>query len=130
MPVRPAPYLRQGLLSNATTNFGLALFMLVAASLLAAKLGIPPAVLVVAAVALVASSVWLARLSLQDTASRRVLQAVILVNLLWAVDSIALVAFGIIEPSRAGIALVVAQAATAAMYAGLQQLGIRRSLAA
>jgi hypothetical protein len=42
----PVAYLRQGLLSNATTNCALALFLVLAAGLLRTKLGLPAGVLV------------------------------------------------------------------------------------
>jgi hypothetical protein len=123
----PASYLRQGLLANATTNLGLALFMLLAAGMLAEKLWIPVSLLFFAGSGLLVASVLLGYLSLREMVSDGMVAAVIAFNVLWATGSLVLLAAGLVEPSRAGMVLIVTQGAVAAMYAWLQGIGLRQS---
>jgi hypothetical protein len=123
----PASYLRQGLLANATTNLGLALFMLLAAGMLAEKLWLPASVLFFAGSGLLVASILLGYLSLKQTISDGMVAAVIGFNVLWAIGSLVLLAGGLVEPSRTGMVLIVTQAAVAAMYAWLQTIGLRQS---
>jgi hypothetical protein len=129
MVLVPAPYLRQGLLSNATTNLGLSLFMLLAAGLLTRAFALPISLLVSAGLALGALSILLGTLSLRPVIPRAAIWAVIGFNVVWAADGLLAVAAGWLQPTRPGTVLVLAQAGVAAMYAGLQWIGLRRSQA-
>lgn len=123
----PSPYLRQGLLSNATTNLGFALFLLLASGGLSRAFGLPGFLLVSAGLALGASSILLGTLSLRPMVPGAAIWAAIVFNLLWAADGLLAVGAGWLQPTRAGMAFVLAQAAVGAMYAGLQWIGLRRS---
>ena len=123
----PASYLRQGLLSNATTNAGFAIFLVIASGLLTRSFGLPFGLLLGAGLVLGAFAVLLAVLSLRPATPGPVLCAVIGFNLLWAADSLALVSGGFVQPTRAGTVFILAQAAVAAMYAGLQWRGLKQS---
>jgi hypothetical protein len=123
----PAPYLRQGLLANATTQSGFALLMLIASTPLARRLGIPAPLLFYAGLGLIPVTLLIGSLALSETLRRPVVWAVILFNLLFAFECLALMAGGWIEPTRAGIAFLGAQGAVAAMYAVLQCIGLQRS---
>jgi hypothetical protein len=129
MALVPAPYLRQGLLSNATTVLGLAMFMLLGSGLLTHALALPASLLVCAGVMLGAFSILLGTLSLRPAVSAAAIWAVIAANLLWAAESLLLIATGWVQPTRAGAVLLLAQAGVAAMYAGLQFVGLSRSRA-
>jgi hypothetical protein len=124
----PASYLRQGLLSNATTNAGLGIFLVVASGLLTRSFGLPSWFLLGAGLALGAFAALLAILSMRPAIPNAVVWAVIGFNLIWAADSLLLVSTGFVQPTRAGTVFVLAQAAVAAMYAGLQWRGRRQSL--
>ena len=123
----PASYLRQGLLSNATTNAGFSIFLLVASGLLTRSFGLPFGLLLGAGLALGAFAVLLGVLALRPVVPSAVVRAVIGFNLLWAVESLAVAYGGLVQPTRAGTVFILAQAAVAAMYAGLQWRGLRQS---
>jgi hypothetical protein len=127
MTLVPASYLRQGLLSNATTDAGLAAFLVIASGLLPRSFGLPSGLLLGAGLALAGAAVLLAVLALRPALPKAIVWAVIGLNLLWAVESLILVAAGFVEPTRAGTVFVLAQAAVAAMYAGLQWRGLKQS---
>jgi hypothetical protein len=58
---------------------------------------------------------------------RRGAAAVIVVNLLWAIDSAVLLVTGWVEPNGLGVAFVLVQAAAVLGLAELQYLGLRRA---
>lgn len=128
--VHPAPFLRQALLADAVTSAACALLVLVAAGPLERILGLPAALLRGAGLVLLPYVALLAALALRETLPRAVVWAVIAANALWAVESVLLLVSGWVEPTRAGIAFVLAQAIVVAMYAELQFMGLRRSNAA
>jgi hypothetical protein len=127
MALVPAPYLRQGLLSNATTNLGLAMFMLLGSGLLSHALALPTSLLVFAGVMLAVLSILLGTLSLRPAVSATAVRIVIGANLLWAAESLLVMTSGWVQPTRAGAVFLLAQAGVAAMYAGLQFVGLGRS---
>ena len=127
MPLVPASYLRQGLLSNATTNAGFSIFLLVASGLLTRSFGLPFGLLLGAGLGLGAFAVLLGVLALRPAVPSAVVRAVIGFNLLWAAESLAVACGGFVQPTRAGTVFILAQAAVAAMYAGLQWRGLRQS---
>jgi hypothetical protein len=129
MALVPAPYLRQGLLSNATTDLGLALFMLLGSGLLSQALALPASLLVFVGVILGALSILLGTLSLRPAVSATAIWAVIGGNLLWAAESLLLLAAGSVQPTRAGAVFLIAQAGVGSMYAGLQFVALGRSRA-
>jgi hypothetical protein len=126
MLFHPSPYLRQGLLSNATTNVGLSLFMMLATGLLTRRLGLPSPLLLIAGVAYMNWGLVLGTLALRQSVSRAHVRAVIGFNVAWALASILAVA-AMPSATRPGLALVLAQAGCALMYAALQQIGLQRS---
>jgi hypothetical protein len=54
-------------------------------------------------------------------------RAVIVLNLLWVVGSVALLAGGWVSLTAPGVGLVLAQAAAVALLAGSQLVGLRRA---
>jgi hypothetical protein len=126
MPFQPTPYLRQGLLSNATTSVGLGLFMILAAGLLSHQLGLSSALLFIIGVTHLSLGLGLGTLALRQIVSRTHVRAVIGFNIAWALASVLVVA-AMPSATRPGLALVLAQAGCALMYAVLQQIGLQRS---
>ena len=51
----------------------------------------------------------------------------IVVNAIWTIDSIALLFTSWVQPNMLGIAFVVMQAVTVAVFAELQYIGLRKS---
>jgi hypothetical protein len=128
--IHPAPFLRQALLADAVTSAACALLVLVAAGPLERILGLPSALLRGAGLVLLPYVAILAAMALRESLPRVAVWAVIAANALWAIESALLLVSGWVEPTRAGIAFVIAQAVVVAMYAELQLMGLRRSTAA
>jgi hypothetical protein len=129
MTLSPSPFLRQALLADAVTSAACGLLMVLAAGPLAIMLGLPEALLRTAGAVLLPFSAIVAYLSLQARLHRVAVWSVVLVNGLWAADSILLLMSGWVSPTTAGIVFVLAQAAMVLMYAELQFIGMRRSSA-
>ena len=122
--------LRLALKLDAVASGALGLLAAVAAPMLETLLGIPAALLLPLGLFLVAyaAAVWLtgARARLSRTAA----WAVVGLNAVWAIDSLALVAAGWLPLTALGVAFVLAQAAAVTLFAALQILGLRRLAAA
>ena len=74
-----------------------------------------------------AAGVW--AVGARATISRTAAWTVVGLNLLWVVESVALVALGWLPLTSVGVALVVAQAVAVLALAELQWLGLRRAQA-
>ena len=98
---------------------------LTAAALLDDFLGLPAGVLWAAGVFLTgyAVAVWL--VGTRPVVSARALGIVIVVNLLWAMDSLAAAAFGWGTPTATGTGWIVLQAVVVGAFGVLQWLGLR-----
>jgi hypothetical protein len=127
MWLSPSPFLRQALLADAVTSALCGLLMLLAAHPLAGMLGLPEALLRIAGALLLPFAACVAYLSLRPRLRRVAVWAVVLVNALWAIDSVVLLVSGWVAPTMAGTVFVMAQAAIVLMYAELQVIGMRRS---
>jgi hypothetical protein len=125
--ILPAPLLRQALLSDAVTSAACALLMLLGAGFLETLLGLPAILLRGAGIVLLPFAAWVWILGLRDELKRSTVWAVVAVNAAWAADSLLLLASGLVQPTAAGYALVIGQAAVVALYAELQFIGLRRS---
>lgn len=96
---------------------------------LAGFLGLPPALMLWAGIALAPWTAVLLLISRQSRTSKAAVWAVIGVNLAWVAGSL-FVAFGpAFTPTLLGKVFIVAQAATVALFAELQALGLKRSAA-
>jgi hypothetical protein len=128
--IRPAPYLRQGLLADATTSGAFGLLTLLAAAPLEGVLGLPAMLVRSAGLIMIPWALCLGRLAMRESLPRPAVLAVIVVNALWALDSLLLLWSGWVAPSSAGTVFVIAQALVVALYAELQFVGLKRSTAA
>ena len=90
-------------------------------------LGLPEPLLRIAGAVLLPFAALVAYLSLRPYLPRIAVWAVVLVNVLWAADSVLLLMSGWVAPTAAGTVFVLAQAAVVLMYAELQYMGLRRS---
>ena len=90
-------------------------------------LGTPLALLVPVGAFLVvwAAALWV--LASRSRISRTAVWAAIAINLVWAIDSVAVVAAGWFLLTALGTAFVLTQAAAVVLFADLQFLGLRRS---
>src|SRR4051812_18244509 len=101
MCVTPAPYLRQGLLANATTNAGFGLFMLLAGEFAPERLAIPGTLLIVEGAVLCLAALALGRLALRAELRLAAIWGAIGFNAAWALGCIGLIELGLVGPSRA-----------------------------
>ena len=122
-------FLRRVLVADAITSAASGLLMVFGAGLLEGLLGIPAAVLVPSGVILLPFAGLLLYLATRERLPRPAVWAVIACNVLWAVDSVAMLALGWLEPTTLGGVFVVAQALVVAAFAELEYLGLRRSIA-
>jgi hypothetical protein len=127
LTIQPSPFLRQALVADAATSFACGLFMLIGAGVLSGALGLPADLLRAAGLVLLPYALFVGYLGVRPHAQRPVVWAVIIANGLWAADSLLLLLSGWVEPTRAGLAFVIAQGLAVLMYAELQYMGLRRS---
>ncbi|WP_029007517.1 hypothetical protein [Azospirillum halopraeferens] len=121
------PFLRRVLLADAAACGVMGPVLLLTAQPQAAILGLPPALVGTAGAILLLLAALLAYLGTRSAVSRRVVVALIVGDLLWVVDSIALLLTGWIAPTDAGIAFMIGQAAAVACFAELKIIGLRRA---
>lgn len=122
-------FLRRVLLADAATCVATGLLLMFGANLVERFLGLPAELSRYAGVSLLPFAAFLVYLARRENLSRRVVWAVIVLNVLWTVDSILLLLTGWVAPTEPGYAFVVAQALGVAMFAGLEFVGLKKSAA-
>ncbi len=100
---------------------------LVAAGALAELLGLPEALLRGAGAFLLAFAVLVGLTAARPAVPRRAAGAVVAVNAVWALGSVAAAVAGWGTPTTAGTVWIVLQAVTVAGFAELQVAGLRRA---
>ena len=120
-------FLRRVLIADAAASAATGLLMLLAAGPLEQWLAIPGALLRAAGASLIPFAALVAWLALRETVSRAGVWTVIALNVLWVVDSVALLFTGWVQPAMLGYAFVLAQAAAVAVLAELEYVGLRRA---
>lgn len=121
-----ATFLRRALQLDAVATGATAIALLAFATPLSTWLGLPAALLGAAGFVLVAFVALLAWLLARPRLSPRWAWAVITINALWVVDSVALLLWPGIDATALGVAFVLAQAGAVALFAALQWIGVRR----
>ena len=96
-------------------------------ALLDDALGVPPALLIGVGAFLLAFAAFVARLGMSETPNRAAVICVIAANVLWAIDSVLLLAADGFTPTLAGQVVIGVQAAGVAGLAALQYAGLRRA---
>lgn len=127
--VRISLFLQRVLLADAATCVAAGLLMLFGAGFLDGLLGVPPALLRYAGASLLPFAALLVYAGTRAYSSRAIIWAVIAWNTVWAFDSMALLFTGWIAPTGLGIAFISAQALAVALFAELEYVGLRRSMA-
>ena len=120
------PFIRRMLLADALASGATAILLLAGAGPLAPLLAISAGFMFRAGLVLAVFVAFLVVLSCRTTAPRLVLLDVVLVNLLWVVASIAVLAAGIVAPNTLGTLFILAQALAVAVLAALQWMALRR----
>jgi glucose uptake protein GlcU len=124
-----SPFLRRALLADALISGATGLLMLIGANVLAGLLGLPEALLRYAGLVLLPYGALVAYVATREQLRRWAVWAVIIANVIWAVDSIIVLLSGWVVPNALGYALIIFQALVVAAFAEIQYIGMRRSMA-
>ena len=126
MFAHPRKFLAFALGADAVASGATGALMLFGAGPLAGLLGLPEPLLRAAGLALLPFAAFVGWLATRERPSRPLVWAVVVVNLLWVVDSAALLLSGWVAPTALGYAFVIAQAVAVAVLAELQVIAQRR----
>lgn len=124
--LRISPFLRRVLLADTLVSGATGLLMLLGAGLLTDMLDLPTALLRTAGLILLPYALFVIYVATRSSQPAAV-WAVIVINALWAVDSIVLLLSGWVTPNALGYAFVLVQAVAVAVFAELQYVGLRRA---
>ena len=122
--IRPSSLLRYALLGDALASGATGLLASAGAGLLAPVLGLPEPLLRYAGLALLPYASIVAVLGTRTSVSRGAVWAVVVINALWTLDSVLLLASGWVAPTTLGAAFVVAQGLVVAAFAAAQARGL------
>lgn len=119
--------LRFALIADAVATAATGLAMLTLSGVLEPLLGLPETLMYYVGLGLLPYAALVGYLGWRASTARGILLAVIIGNLLWALDSMVLLIAGWITPTVLGYAFVIAQAVVVGVFAELQFLGLRQS---
>ena len=120
--------LRNALLLDAVATAATAFLAVAAAPLLEPLLGLPADLLFYAGLPLLPFAGFVYLTSRGEPISRKSATAVVIINALWVIDSIALLFTCWVAPTALGYTFVIGQALVVALFAELQFTGLRRSI--
>jgi hypothetical protein len=118
--------LRRSLLVDGIVSGTTGVLLAVAAGPVADQLGLPELLLRLSGVSFLPYAAALFYLATRPTVPRGAAWAVIGLNLLWAVASIALLLTGWVDPTTLGVVFTIGQALIVAGFADVQYLALRR----
>jgi hypothetical protein len=127
---RASTFLRRVLLADAATCVASGLLLALGTGVLEQYLGLPAGMMRYAGLSLLPFAALLVYLATRESPPPALVWAVIVLNLLWTVDSFLLLLTGWAAPTELGYAFVVLQALGVAGLAGLEYLGLRKATAA
>ncbi|HEX6289395.1 MAG TPA: hypothetical protein VFZ66_09410 [Herpetosiphonaceae bacterium] len=125
---RFSPSLRRALLADALISAATGLLMVLGSSFLTSFLDLPESLLRYAGLILIPYSALVGYIATREQLNRTAVWAVIVMNALWATDSIVLLLSGWVDPNLLGYSFVIVQAAVVALFAELQYLGVRKRM--
>jgi len=128
--LRVSSFLRRILFADAATCIAAGLLMMLGSDRLGQYLGLPQALLSYAGISLLPFTAFLIYIATRENLSPAVVWTVIVLNLLWTIDSILLLFSGWVTPTEPGYLFVIAQAAGVAVFAALEYFGLRKSTTA
>src|SRR5262245_366110 len=125
-----SPYfLRVVLLIDAAVSAATGLLLALGGGFLEPWIGVPALLTRGAGVSLLPFAAIVAYVAMRPTLSQPAVWAVIVYNVLWTIDSLALLVSGSVSPTALGYAFVVAQALAVGVLAELQYIGLRNARA-
>jgi hypothetical protein len=125
--VRSLSFLRRVLLLDAAASAAMGFGLLTLAPWLGGMLSLPEALLREAGIVLLPFAAFVAFLASRENPPRTGVWAVIALNAVWAVDSVALLLTGWVAPNAVGYGFVAAQALAVLVLAELEYVGLRRA---
>lgn len=128
--ISPSPLLRRILVIDAVFSGVSALALAGGAALLAPLLNLPEVLLRESGLFLIAYAALVGWLGTRATLSASAVWAVIVVNAVWVLASVALLVSPAVAPNWLGEAAIVLQAIAVGVIAELQYIGLRKSVAA
>lgn len=123
----PTPLLRFALLGDAFASGATGLLMAAASGPLSSLLGLPSTLLLWAGLSLLPWAIFVGVVGSRALVNSTAVWAIVAVNTLWFVDSIALLLGGWVQPTALGVAFVVGQAVVVLAFAEAQFVGLRRA---
>lgn len=124
--LHPTSFLRFALLGDAAASGATGLLLAAGAGALASLLGLPEGLLRGAGLVLLPYAAFVAWIGARrGGAPRNAVRAVVAINLLWALDSVLLLALGPVSPNGFGTAFVLAQALVVLGFGALQWTALR-----
>ena len=130
----PTPLLRLSLMIDAVASGATGLLMATLPGPLGALFALPPGLIQGIGLFFLPYAAGVAYVGTRQAPSRLAVRAIILLNLIWVVDSLLFMAFSRpvlgLAPSAFGLAFVLGQAALVLGFAALQGVALRRADAA
>ena len=124
--INTTPFLRMALMGDAVASGATGLLLASAAGPLAGLFGLPEPLLRTAGLVLLPYAALVAWAGVRPALPRNLVWVFITINLLWVLDSAALLAFGPVSPRPIGTAFILVQALAVLAFAALQWRGLRR----
>jgi hypothetical protein len=123
--VNAAGFLRRVLLADAALSSGMALLLIAAAGAIASITALPAGLLAGAGWALVPWVALVMFAATRDPLRALLVWAIVALNAVWAIESVALLSADSIEANVFGVFFVLSQAIVVAVLAALQAAGLR-----
>jgi hypothetical protein len=128
--INPSPLLRRALQIDAIFSGMSALMLVFGAGILAPLTNLPESFLRNTGLVLVAFVLGVGYLASREVMSKVAVWAVIVINAVWTIDSIALLASGWLVPNLLGQVFIVMQAIAIGVFAEMEFIGLRKSAGA
>ena len=125
--LKPTPLLRLALLGDAAASGATGLLLAAAAGPLAPLLGLPEPLLRGTGMVSLPYAAAIAWAGTRTAPPRWAVQAAVVLNLVWAADSVLLLILGPVSPTALGVAYVLAQALVVLGFAFAQWTALRRA---
>lgn len=122
---RASTFLRRVLIADAVTCAVTGLLLVMGYEQIERLLGLPSGLPLYAGISLLPFAAFLVYLATRENLSQRMVWAVIILNVLWTVDSLLILLIGWAAPTELGYAFVIVQALGVAIFAALEYVGIR-----
>ncbi|MBB5788637.1 hypothetical protein [Jiangella mangrovi] len=125
--IRETPLLRWTLELDGVANVLIGLAYVLAAGWIGDELGLPTSLIYPVGAFMVAAGALIVAISTRREAPALWVGAIIVLNFVWAVDSVVVAAAGWFDPTTAGTAWILLQAGVVALLGAFEWAGLRRA---